>query len=301
MEFAIAGLGKMGSQIATKLLEGGQKVYVDSRHEEHTRPFVEAGAVSYKDYAELAKDIGAPFIFWLMIPNQYVPAEVDKLIDVLPRGSIIVDGGNSRYTSTIEQGKKAAVRGIAFVDVGTSGGIWGVKQGFSMMVGGEAAAINKLAPVLDLLARPNGGWFHFGNTGAGHFVKMVHNGIEYGIMEAYAEGYRLIKEGPFPDINLGRVAEVWQRGSINQSFLNGLIEVMLKRDPELEGVKGVVGESGEARWTLETADKLGIPTPVIKAAFNVRLKSQAGDVSYATKFLAQLRNEFGGHNVNPKR
>jgi 6-phosphogluconate dehydrogenase len=195
--------------------------------------------------------------------------------------------------------KQAEQQGVQIVDVGTSGGIWGEDNGFSMMVGGDGPTVERLTPLFDELAKPSGAWHHFGPTGTGHFVKMVHNGIEYGLMQAYAEGYRLIKEGPFDGVDLGKVAEVWQHGSINQSFLNGLIEHMLKENPELAGVEGKVAESGEARWMLETAQELGIPTPVIQQALDVRLASQNGETNFATKLLAQLRNEFGGHHVNP--
>lgn len=301
MRIGFAGLGKMGSQVVSKLLSAGHEVIVDTRHMENTQPLIDQGAGSYKNYEDLAGQLGERAIMWLMIQHDYVPAEIEKLLAVLPRGSIIIDGGNSNFNSTMEQAKKVEAAGMNLVDIGTSGGVWGIKNGFSMMVGGSQPAVEALAPALDVLAQPTGAWHHFGRTGAGHFIKMVHNGIEYGIMQAFAEGYRLIKEGPVEDIDLGKVAEVWQRGSINESFLNGLIENMLKRDAELSKVEGKVAESGEARWTLETAQELGIPTPVIQAAFDIRLQSQQGEVNYATKFLAQLRNEFGGHAINPDK
>jgi len=168
------------------------------------------------------------------------------------------------------------------------------------MVGGSDAAVATIDPILQALAQKDG-YGHFGKTGAGHFTKMVHNGIEYGVMQAFAEGYRIVKEGPFENVDMGKLAGVWQHGSINESFLNGLIEKMLNHDVELEAVEGFVKESGEARWTLETAKQLGIDTPVIQAAFDVRLASQKGKINYGTKFLAQLRNEFGGHAINREK
>lgn len=300
MKIGLAGLGKMGSQTAEKLLAGGHELVVDTRHEENTKPLVEKGADTFTDYPDLLAKLGDAPIVWLMIPHEKVPAEVQKLLEVLPPFSVIVDGGNSRYTSTMELQKLAQKQGVQIVDVGTSGGVWGLENGFSMMVGGDGPTVERLSPLFDELAKPKGAWHHFGPTGAGHFIKMVHNGIEYGLMQAYAEGYRLIKEGPVEGVDLGKVAEVWQHGSINQSFLNELIEHMLKENPGLEGVEGRVAESGEARWMLEAAEELGIPAPVIKQAFNVRLASQQGDINYATKLLAQLRNEFGGHHVNPE-
>lgn len=301
MKIGFAGLGKMGSQMVNKLLEADHQLVVDSRHPENTQPLVEKGAQSFSDYQDLINKLGDQPIIWLMIPHQHVPGEIDKLLEVAPAGTIIIDGGNSRYSSTIEQAEKCAAKDVQLVDVGTSGGIWGIKQGFSMMVGGDPAAVDTIAPLLEVLARPEAAWFRFGRTGAGHFVKMVHNGVEYGIMQAYAEGYRILREGPFEDVDLGMVADIWQHKSINESFLNSLIEDMLKRDADFIEVEGKVHESGEARWTLETAQQLDIPTPVIQAAFDVRLQSQQGEINYATKFLAQLRNEFGGHSVNPKR
>jgi 6-phosphogluconate dehydrogenase len=301
MKIGLAGLGTMGSQIAEKLLAAGHELVVDSRHAENTDPLVAKGAESFTDYEDLLNKLGDDPIIWLMIQHDYVPAEVDKLLQIWPKGGMIVDGGNSRYTSSVELGEQASKQGVAFVDVGTSGGVWGKSQGFSMMVGGEEAAVARIAPLLDVLTQPNAAWYRFGPTGAGHFVKMVHNGVEYGIMQSYAEGYRVMREGPFADVNLGKVAEVWQHRSINESFLNSLIERMLKRDPDFTGVEGVVHESGEARWTLETANELDVPTPAIQSAFDVRLQSQAGETNYATKFLAQLRNEFGGHAVNPDK
>jgi 6-phosphogluconate dehydrogenase len=300
MKIGFAGLGRMGSQMVEKWLEDDHQIVVDSRHAENTNPLVTKGADSFTDYQDLLKKLGEKPIIWLMIQNNYVPEEVDKLLKVVPKGTIIVDGGNSRFNSTVEQGVKCAKKGVHFVDVGTSGGVWGIKQGFSMMVGGDEKAVEVISPMLDVLAKPEAAWHRFGKTGAGHFVKMVHNGIEYGVMQAFAEGYMLMHEGPFEDLDLGKVAEIWQHKSINESFLNSLIEIMLKRDPEFEGVGGTVGEKGEGRWTYETAQELGIDTPALAAALDVRRKSREDGPDWSTKFLAQLRTEFGGHNPNQK-
>jgi len=298
MKLALAGLGKMGSQVAQKLIETGHELVVDSRHMENTQPLVDIGADKYNKYDDLIPKLGDRPIVWLMIQHKYIPEEVDKLLELLPPESIIIDGGNSDWRSTKTIAEKCRAKQVHLVDVGTSGGVWGEKNGFSMMVGGDQEAVDVIAPLLDILAKPSAAWSRFGDSGAGHFVKMVHNGVEYGIMQSFAEGYRIMKEGPFEDINLGMVADVWQHKSINESFLNSLIENMLKADPNFEGVEGKVAESGEARWTLETAKELGIPTPAIQTAFDVRLKSQAGDIHWGTKFLAKLRNEFGGHAIN---
>lgn len=299
MKLAIAGLGKMGSQMVEKLLTSGHEVIVDCHRPANTDPLVAKGAESFTDYQELAGRLGARPVIWLMIPHQQVPVEVEKLLKLWPAGGIIVDGGNSNFNNTMKLAEQARLRGVELVDVGTSGGIWGIKQGFAMMVGGNEDAVRRITPLLDTLAQPQATWYRFGEAGAGHYVKMIHNGVEYGIMQSFAEGYRLLKEGPIDNIDLGRVAEVWQHRSINESFLNGLIEQMLKRDPEFKGVAGVVAESGEARWTLETAREHDLPMPAIQTAFEVRLRSQQGEVHYGTRFLAQLRNEFGGHTINP--
>ena len=298
MKLAVAGLGKMGSQVVKKLLEAGHEVVVDSRHMENTQPLVDLGAENYQTYDDLMPMLGEKPIVYLMIQHKYIPGEVEKLLEVMPEGGIIVDGGNSDYRETQKTAAKCKEKGIHLLDVGTSGGVWGIKNGFPMMVGGDQEAVDTLAPVLDVLAQPKAAWHRFGESGAGHFVKMVHNGVEYGIMQSFAEGYRVMREGPYENLDLGMVADVWQHHSINHSFLNSLIETMLKNDPEFSGVEGKVAESGEARWTLETAKELGIPTPAIQAAFDARLASQEGDTHWGTKFLAQLRNEFGGHAVN---
>lgn len=298
MKIGLAGLGKMGSQMVEKFLAEGHELVIDSRHAENTDPLVEKGAESFEDYQDLLSKLGDNPVIWLMIQHSYVSAEVEKLLEIVPEGTIIVDGGNSRFTSTVELSKKCAEKGVHLVDVGTSGGVWGIKQGFSMMVGGEEEAVEHISPLLDVLASPHAAWHRFGPSGAGHFVKMVHNGIEYGMMQSFAEGFQVMKEGPFEDLDLAMVSNIWQHKSINQSFLNSLIEEMLKLNPEFEGVDGHVSENGEGQWTYETAQELNIKTPALKAALDTRRASRDGEVSYATKFLAQLRNEFGGHPIN---
>jgi 6-phosphogluconate dehydrogenase len=186
------------------------------------------------------------------------------------------------------------------LDVGTSGGIWGYENGFSMMAGGDEASFRTIEPALKTLAQPSGAYQHFGPSGAGHYVKMVHNAIEYGMMESLAEGYQMLKEGPYQDLDLGAAGEVWQHRSVITSWLNELCRDALKENPELSGIDGIVAESGEARWTLETAKELGKELPSIQAAFNVRLASQKGQVGFATKLLAAMRGKFGGHEINPR-
>lgn len=297
MKIGFIGLGKMGSQMVTRINNAGHELVIYDVNQDAVNQLSSDSVVPASDLADMVSKLGDSPAVWVMIPEKFVTQTLEELANALPEGAVIVDGGNSDYRNTLKHQEMLSPHSIELVDVGTSGGVHGLENGFSMMVGGSKEAVGRVTPALEALAQAQG-YAHYGPTGSGHYIKMIHNGIEYGIMQAYAEGYRLIKEGPFADINMGAVAEVWQHGSINESFLNGLIETMLKRDPEFSGVEGYVHESGEARWTLETAQELGIPTPVIQAAFDVRLKSQEGEINYATKFLAQLRNEFGGHAIN---
>lgn len=297
MKIGFIGLGKMGSQMVKRIIDAGHEVVVSDVDISVVTAMKQIGAISSKNNQDLIKQLGEKPVIWLMIPHQFVSKSIEELSQMLPDGSIIIDGGNSHYVDTLKHAEILSLKGIELIDVGTSGGIHGLSHGFSMMVGGPHEAVMRIDPILQSLAQENG-YGHVGKTGSGHYTKMVHNGIEYGAMQALAEGYRLIKEGPFEQVDLAKLAGIWQHGSINESFLNGLVEKMLTVDPEFEGVDGYVKESGEARWTLEAAQELGIETPVIQAAFDVRLASQQGQINYATKFLARLRNEFGGHAIN---
>lgn len=298
MKIAISGLGKMGSQIARKLSESGHTVIAHNRSPEPIEEAVTYGAVAaYTKEAVADAFEGERAIVWIMIPASVIEEELDAWLAILPAGSIVIDGGNSDYRGDSERANRAAARGITLLDVGTSGGIWGYERGFSMMVGGAKDGYLSLIPVFDSLSAPGGGHDHFGDAGAGHYVKMVHNAIEYGMMESLAEGYRMLKEGPYSSIDLASAGDIWQQNSVITSWLNDLTRQALHENPLLEGIDGVVAESGEARWTLETADKLGIPLPSIQSAFDVRLASQAGEVNFATKLLAAMRNKFGGHDI----
>jgi 6-phosphogluconate dehydrogenase len=233
-----------------------------------------------------------------MIPADAVEDEMAAVIDLMPHGGTIIDGGNSDYRQTMRRAGLAAERGVQLVDVGTSGGILAAKDGYCLMIGGDRATADTLRPLFEALAQP-GGWGYFGPAGAGHYVKMVHNAIEYGMMESYAEGYRLLSEGrSFPSLNLSQIALVWQHGSIVASTLNSLTGEIFRANPTLDGIDGFVAESGEAKWALETAKDESIPQPAIQAALDVRTASQAGDTSFATKLLAAMRNAFGGHAIN---
>lgn len=302
MKIAISGLGRMGAQIAQKLAENGHEVIAHNRSPEPIKAAEEHGAVPAFTKEEVISAFGdATPIVWLMIPASVIDSELDTWLDILPEGSIVIDGGNSDYRGDAARAERAAKKGVILLDIGTSGGIWGYERGFSMMAGGEKSAYLQLVPALDTLAAPGGAHDHFGPSGAGHYVKMVHNAIEYGMMESLAEGYRMLKEGPYKAIDLASAGDVWEKNSVITSWLNDLTRQALHENPLMEGIEGVVAESGEARWTLETADELGIPLPSIQASFDVRLASQKGETTFATKLLAAMRNKFGGHNIQGKQ
>lgn len=299
MKIAISGLGRMGGQIARKLIEGGQELIAHNRSAEPVKEMAALGAIpAYSKTEVVAAFQGSPVIIWLMVPSAAVDAELAEWLKILPKNSIIIDGGNSDFRETRERAKLVAAEGSSLLDVGTSGGVWGYKNGFSMMVGGNRPAFGIIEPILKILASPEGAYYFFGEPGAGHYVKMTHNAIEYGMMESLAEGYRLLKEGPYNNLDLAAAGEVWQHHSVITSWLNELTRDALKTNPSLEGIEGYVAESGEARWALEVANKHGIAAPAIQASFDVRVQSQQGQINFATKLLAAMRNAFGGHQLN---
>ena len=291
----------MGGQVARKLHEGGFTVIAFNRSREKVDEMKSLGMLPAYTKEEVIESFkGERVILWLMLPSEVVDQELESWVSLVPKESIIVDGGNSDFRLTKTRAEKVSKAGSVFLDVGTSGGIWGYKNGFAMMVGGDKKSVTIIEPALQTLAKPEGAYYHFGESGTGHFVKMTHNAIEYGMMESLAEGYRLLKEGPYKDIDLYKAGDVWQHHSVVTSWLNELCRDSLKENPELKGIDGFVAESGEARWALETAKSLGIETPAMESAFDVRLASQKGKVNFATKLLAAMRNAFGGHDVNKK-
>ena len=299
MRIAIAGLGRMGMQIARKLAEGGHDVIAHNRHKEPIDEAVTYGAkAAYERLDVVTAFDGNPVVLWIMVPAEIIDKQVDEWLEILPKGSIIIDGGNSDFRGDAFRAKRAADKGCQLLDIGTSGGVWGYQNGFSMMVGGDAKAFATVEPALKTLAAPEGAYHLFGPNGAGHYVKMVHNAIEYGMMESLAEGYRMLKEGPYKGLELAEAGEVWQHHSVITSWLNELSRDALRENPELDGIDGFVAESGEARWTLELAKELNIPLPAIQSSFDVRVASQKGDTNFATKLLAAMRNKFGGHQLN---
>lgn len=302
MKIAIVGLGKMGMQIARKLCDENHDVIAYNRSPEATEQAAGYGALAVYNKEELIAAFGTDnIVLWLMIPADIVDEELDDWLALLPSGSTIIDGGNSDYRLTQKRSQIVKAKGSQLIDVGTSGGVWGYQNGFSMMVGGEAPTLSAIEPILNSLALPEGAYHHFGPSGSGHYVKMVHNAIEYGMMESLAEGYHMLKKGAYPDLDLTSAAEVWQHHSVITSWLNQLSYDVLRENPELNDVDGYVAESGEARWTLESALEYNVPMPAIQAAFDVRLASQKGTVNFATKLLAAMRNKFGGHAINKDR
>lgn len=298
MKIAIAGLGRMGMQIARKLSENGHEVIAHNRSREPIEEAVTYGATAAYEKADVVAAFGGEqLVVWVMVPAEVFDGQLDEWLALVPKGSIIIDGGNSDYRLTTKRAEKVAAAGSILLDSGTSGGVHGYKNGFSMMVGGDDTAFASAEPAFKTLAAPEGAYYHFGPSGSGQFVKMVHNAIEYGMMESLAEGYRMLKEGPYQDIKLAEASEVWQHHSVVTSWLNELCRDALKENPELANNDGVVAESGEARWTLEIARELNLPMPAIQAAFDVRIASQNGQTNFATKLLAAMRNKFGGHAI----
>lgn len=299
MNIAIAGLGRMGSQIARKLHEGGHQVIA---HNRSTGPVDEMKGLgltaAYTKEEVVAAFGGQQVVLWIMVPSDVVDTELDTWLSLVPKNSILIDGGNSDFRLTQKRAVKVAEAGSILLDCGTSGGVWGYKNGFSMMIGGDKQAFKAVESIFQTLSQPTGGYQWFGEPGTGHYVKMVHNAIEYGMMESLAEGYRILKEGPYKDLDLAAAGDVWQHRSVITSWLNELTRDALRENPTLDGIEGKVAESGEARWTLEVAKELGIEMPSIQASFDVRLESQQGKVNFATKLLAAMRNAFGGHRIN---
>ena len=300
MKIIIHGLGRMGMQIAHKLVDGEHQVIAHNRSVDKIDEAAAFGAIkaeSKTDAIKLFND--EPVVVWIMLPSDVVDDQIDEWMDLLPAGSIIVDGGNSDFRLTKQLNERIKARGFHLVDVGVSGGVWGYQNGFSMMSGAdEKSAFDIVEPALKSMALPEGAYAYFGPSGSGHFVKMVHNAIEYGMMESLAEGYHVLKEGPYANLNLAAAGDVWQHHSVVTSWLNELTRDALKQNPNLDGIDGYVAENGEARWMLEAAKDANIPTPAISAAMAVRIASQQGNTSFATKLLAAMRNQFGGHALN---
>ena len=298
MEVGMVGLGRMGANMTLRLLRGGHRVVATDRNPDAVQGSIATGAAGASDLADLLGKLASPRAVWVMVPSgEPTEQTVMALAERMKPGEIVIDGGNSNYKDSMRRAKTLGERGIDFVDVGTSGGIWGLAEGYSMMAGGESGAIDRIRPILETLApAPDKGWGHVGPAGSGHFVKMIHNGIEYGMMQAYAEGFEIMKAKPGFDINVHQVAELWRYGSVVRSWLLDLTANALKDDQNLSAIKGYVSDSGEGRWTIQEAIDLDVPAPVITAALFQRFVSRQDD-SYQAKILAAMRNQFGGHAV----
>ena len=298
MDIAMIGLGRMGANMAHRLTKGGHHVVVYDVNEAAIQASEKDGGIGARSLAELAAKLPAPRVVWLMVPAGKITDDtVAKVADVLTAGDTLIDGGNSYYKDDMKHAEAVKAKGVNFVDVGTSGGIWGITEGYSMMVGGDKDVVEKLRPIFETLAPgPNLGWGYVGPTGAGHFVKMVHNGIEYGLMQAYAEGFQIMKAKKEFALDVHQIAEIWRYGSVVRSWLLDLTANALAEDANLTHVKGWVADSGEGRWTVADAIELDVPAPIITLSLMMRFVSREDD-SYAAKLLAAMRNQFGGHAI----
>ena len=336
MQIGMIGIGRMGGDMVRRLLRGGHRCVVFGRQPQAVAALVAEGAIGTRTFAEFIDQLEAPRVVWLMIPAAAVDGVIANLTPLLAPGDILIDGGNSRYQDDIRRHGALRAQGIAYLDVGTSGGIWGLARGYCLMIGGEAEAMARLEPVFSTLAPGIGtipptsglpqegstaarGYLHCGPSGAGHFVKMIHNGIEYGLMAAYAEGFNILRHAgagrgeqaldaetaPLPhpehfrfDFNLAEIAELWRRGSVIPSWLLDLSARALATDPTLADFSGRVADSGEGRWTIAAAIDEGVPVPVLSAALFQRFSSR-GQGDFADQLLSALRAQFGGHDEKP--
>lgn len=296
MKLAMIGLGRMGGNMAKRLMEHGHEVVVYDPSADARQRLADEGATPADSLDAVVATLSAPRIVWVMVPSG-APTEdtVLRLFDLLAPGDIVIDGGNSNFRDSMRRGKLAQENGVEFVDAGTSGGVWGLANGYCLMVGGSKEAITTTAQLFRDLA-PEDGYLHVGPTGSGHFVKMVHNGIEYGLLQAYGEGFEILKQSEFP-LDLGAVAEVWKHGSVVRSWLLELLADAYRDNPQLEHIRGFVDDSGEGRWTVQEAINENVPAPVITLSLLARLSSRQ-DESYSAKVIAALRNEFGGHALH---
>ena len=300
MELGMIGLGRMGGNMAERLLRGGHRVVGYARRPEGLDRILRLGlgAEGVTALPGLVEKLRVPRVVWLMIPaGPAVDQTLEALAPLLAPGDIVVDGGNSYYRDTIRRAEALAARRLRFVDVGTSGGVWGLTEGYSLMVGGEREAVEHLRPIFQTLAPgPDRGWGHVGPSGAGHFVKMVHNGIEYGMMQALAEGFAILRRKEAFRLDLRQIAEIWRHGSVVRSWLLDLTARALAEDQTLRSVKPYVADSGEGRWTVFEAIDLDVAAPVITLALQQRLRSR-DEYGFADRLLAMMRHQFGGHAV----
>ncbi len=298
MELAIIGLGKMGLNMATRLVRGGHRVVGFARSVETVKEAVALGAEGASSLEDAVSKLNAPRIVWVMVPSgQATDDTINKLEGLLQKGDIVIDGGNSNYKDSVRHAAQLEAKGIDFVDCGTSGGIWGLSEGYSLMIGGQVEAVEKMRPIFETLApAADKGWGRVGPHGAGHFTKMIHNGIEYGMMQAFAEGFSILKAKEEFGLDLAQISEVWQHGSVVRSWLLDLAANALKEDAKLEDIKPWVADSGEGRWTVFESIDLDVPAPIITLALQMRFASR-DEENFSARMLSALRNQFGGHAI----
>jgi 6-phosphogluconate dehydrogenase len=298
MKLGFVGLGKMGANMVQRLLQGGHEIVAYARSEDSIREAESRGAGGARSLEELVGKLAPPRVVWLMIPaGKPVDDSVSQLSGLLASGDVIVDGGNSRFSDSARRAGELAARGIGYLDAGTSGGVWGLKNGYCLMVGGKAEHFRMVEPALATLA-PKDGYAHVGQPGAGHYVKMVHNAIEYSMLQGYGEGFEMLQASGY-DLDLLQVSRLWTHASVVRSWLLDLLVLALEHDPRLADIRGYVEDSGEGRWTLHEAIERSVPMPTLADALFARFSSRQKE-SFSAKVIAALRNQFGGHAVKPE-
>jgi len=302
MKLAMVGLGRMGGNMVKRLMQGDHEVVA---YDVDNAPGIALaaefeGVSTANSLEDVIGQLPSPRVIWIMVPHQFVDSSIERLLNAgLEAGDLVIDGGNSNYKEGQRRGAELAEKGILFADCGTSGGVWGLQNGYSLMIGGEKPAIDLIAPALTTLASDNGnGWGHMGPVGSGHFVKMVHNGMEYGMMQAFAEGFELMKAKEEFDLDMHQISRVWQHGSVVSSWLLDLTGDALEQDGDLSSLSDWMDDSGEGRWTANEAIDLGIPTPVMTLALQMRFRSRQKD-AFAGKIVNAQRAGFGGHSIKP--
>jgi 6-phosphogluconate dehydrogenase len=296
MKLGMIGLGKMGGNMTERLMKDKHAVVVFDRSPEAIARYVTLGATGARDAADMVAKLESPRVVWIMVPaGKPVDDTIAALLPGMSKGDVIIDGGNSNFHDTMRRGAELKQKGIDFVDSGTSGGVWGLANGYCLMIGASDDAFRMCEPIFKTLAPPDG-YAHMGPVGSGHYVKMIHNGVEYGMLQAYAEGYEILHASKEFDLDLHRIAGVWNHGSVVRSWINELAERAFEKEGNVESLKGFVADSGEGRWTVQEAVDLDVPAPVITLSLLMRLRSRQED-SFSAKVIAALRNEFGGHAV----
>jgi 6-phosphogluconate dehydrogenase len=296
MRLAMIGLGRMGGNMSERLMKGGHEVVVYDRTAEVTQRYVALGATGASNFSDITSKLTSPRIVWIMVPSgKPVDDTITSLVPGLSKGDVIIDGGNSNFHDSMRRAADLQAKGINFIDCGTSGGIWGLANGYCLMIGASPDAFKLCEPIFKTLAPPNG-YAHMGPPGSGHYVKMIHNGVEYGMLQAYAEGYEILHASKDFKLDLHKIAAVWNQGSVVRSWLNELAEIAFEKDNDLKDLRGYIEDSGEGRWTVQEAIDLDVPAPIITLSLLTRLRSRQSD-SFSAKVIAALRNEFGGHAV----